>query len=363
MTKQREIMQNRLINSMAGVFREDQYEAGKKFLEDLDEVQFWQLIAEIQSKSAGEETSLKEFYNISEKLRKMNGVNADNTPMRNLPARIMEQTEVDELWELLKETNPSDVIMLTGAEDKELIHLWEDTRVEDIRSVSIPSDLFFADTIPMMDCRIVVDERNTEPNGQVVEYRVAVLPDYADRIEAAGEDAALVGAVVETINNRSLIIPFYVIKGVDSVLGGQLGLHGLNEMNRRAAEEFTRADISGMFIGFMETWYGIQIALLHPTVQDVFRHPARVKEKLKKDSKGVKKRPVKYIKKHVINKDELEKAMYGDSGRKNARHTLVWYVIGHWRTLASGAKTFVSPCWKGPLRELKMAQDGAILKK
>ena len=62
---------------------------------------------------------------------------------------------------------------------------------------------------------------------------------------------------------------------------------------------------------------------------------------------------MKYIKVHVINSDEMNAAMFGES-KTYTRRALVWYVIGHWRTIKSGAKIFIKPCWKGPLRDVKV---------
>ena len=46
------------------------------------------------------------------------------------------------------------------------------------------------------------------------------------------------------------------------------------------------------------------------------------------------------------------------TGREYERHTLVWYVIGHWRNYGSGKRVFIQPYWKGALRNLKMSLDG-----
>jgi len=107
-------------------------------------------------------------------------------------------------------------------------------------------------------------------------------------------------------------------------------------------------------MGLLETWYGIQIALLHPTVKEVFRNPRTAILKDSKTDKKRKKNKVRYIKEHIINAEELDKLIYGESDKRTIkRHALVWYVIGHWRTLKNGNTIFVKPYWKGALRELK----------
>ena len=110
---------------------------------------------------------------------------------------------------------------------------------------------------------------------------------------------------------------------------------------------------------YMATWYGIQIAMLHPQIKKVFQDPeirrnySTVNQSSNRNNK--KKKKLCYIKKHVITKDKLEKQMY--SGKKNKRHALLWHVIGHWRTYKSGKKVFVQPYWKGALREVKNMEE------
>lgn len=131
------------------------------------------------------------------------------------------------------------------------------------------------------------------------------------------------------------------------------------EFNRFAEEMkgYAKENCSIKEYAFMETWYGIQIALLHPTVKNIFKGGRKERDgEAKFDKKPGTKRPVRYIKKRVINKDDIQRCLNGDGEAVN-RHTLVWYVIGHWRKLANGTKQFIKPYWKGPLRELKMALD------
>ena len=48
--------------------------------------------------------------------------------------------------------------------------------------------------------------------------------------------------------------------------------------------------------------------------------------------------------------DEVRNAN-GITPKNSAMHDLQ---IGHWRTIKSGAKIFIKPCWKGPLRDVKV---------
>ena len=69
--------------------------------------------------------------------------------------------------------------------------------------------------------------------------------------------------------------------------------------------------------------------------------------------KNGKKRPLRYIKRHIINADDFTEKLHGN--RSFQRHTLVWYVIGHWRAYSNGKKVFIKPYWKGALRDTKSA--------
>ena len=122
-------------------------------------------------------------------------------------------------------------------------------------------------------------------------------------------------------------------------------------------QAFLNEIVRGMSRAF-GTWYGIQIALLHPTVREVFKKPNRIKNnEYRKANEIERKNIVKYIKVHYLDPAEIEEVLYDKSVNKQKikRKALVWYVIGHWRTRADGKKIFVRPYWKGALREIKRA--------
>lgn len=253
----------------------------------------------------------------------------------------------------INKSRPSDTIYLTGTEDRMLVDLWINPTDE---RIMIPSDIFFAGTIPLLDCRLVVDE--SDINGITVTYRVVIFSDYKERIEQAKDyegAGVLVGALIpENFAPYYYYYPLVVAHEMNSLASAGIGwING-----KRMLVDVTKKYMAQSFVAFMETWYGIQIALLHPTVQEVFKNPKTVVEEAKPTNKhGHKPRKVRYIKKHMVPSKELELAIYGRNGKEKQRHALVWYVIGHWRELKSGRKVFVNPYWKGPLRELKRNLD------
>lgn len=350
-TSDRPGMQEYFLTNLAQVLSREQFATAKSQLEKMSDNVFWQLIAEAAS-SVPNDIGYKEQAKIFEEFRAVNGTTPKNSALHDVNVKVLSDERCDEVWSHIKASHPSDVIKLTGAEDSQLIGLWE----KSVEDVTIPSDLFFAGTIPLMDCRIVVDETECCGDGKVVSYRVVIFPDYAKQIRTAEANGPVnVGAVLtDPVHGAYSFIPFYVVKGVDSLMFSGIGYHGLpKEYVKRAEETVSMQSVAQMAISFLETWYGIQIALLHPVVREVFRHPRTAPDTTDSGvQRGKRKNRVKYVKVHVINSDALNTAMYGES-KSYIRRALVWYVIGHWRACADGRKTFVKPFWKGPLRELK----------
>lgn len=350
-TSNRVSMQKFFLANMAPVLTREQFAKAKALLEDMPDSMFWQMMLEATA-NAPSDIGLKDRTMLVQKVRSANGVTSKNSALNDVMMEALSDEESAKVWSYIAASHPSDVIKLTGEEDSQLIGLWE----KGAKDVTIPSDIFFAETIPLLDCRIVVDETNGLSDGKIVSYRVVIYPDYAEQLRTAEPDTPVnVGAVVnDPIHGAYSFIPIYVLKGVDSIMFDNMGYQNLpKECIHKAEQTVSRQEVSQMAVSFLETWYGIQIALLHPTVREVFRHPRTEPDTTDSGVQRIKrKHRVKYVKVHVINSNALNAAMYGES-KSYTRHSLVWYVIGHWRTCADGRKTFVKPFWKGPLRELK----------
>ena len=54
----------------------------------------------------------------------------------------------------IKESSPSDYIMLTMEEDQYLSHMWEEYKKIPEGMIGIPSDLFFSQNVPLLDCQV-----------------------------------------------------------------------------------------------------------------------------------------------------------------------------------------------------------------
>jgi hypothetical protein len=343
------------LRSWASIATKEQYEAFKKMVEAMTDNELSKFV-ECLAKRAGKEITVKDFYATQKKLAER--LSNEKTALGQVEPEFLNEEKNKNLLENIRRSRPSDSITLTSKQDKLLIDLWEDTGNKPKGRVFIPSDLFFTNTIPLLDCKIIVDERDI--GGIECKSRVVIFQDYEERIRQSGEnDITNVGAVVFPMETKTAVYgaitcPLYVVRGFDSILFGKFGWIGLQpELREFWKKRVSLETVSKMFGSMMETWYGIQIALLHPKVREVFAHPKTEKEEGEnRPSKKKRKRAVRYIKKHIVGTEELETKIYGESKKK--RHALVWYVIGHWRTYKNGTKVFVRPYWKGELRELKM---------
>lgn len=255
----------------------------------------------------------------------------------------------------LSRTYPTDHIHL-GTEDLNALDaLWRNEN--GVTNKTIPADLFFSGNVALCDCKIIKDE----PDVSSFAYRVTVFPDYQERIKKAKGQAVCVAVVSREITNGAgYFILILVKKGVDCLAIGPLGNLNVNTFGllREAWGDRSLSHFAGTAYWFLSCWYGIQIALLHPIVKDVFAHP--IKERAYSDEPnkgGGKRRVVRYVKKHVVNAEEIIKRLTSDDG-KFTRHTFCWYVIGHWRKYRNGKKIFIQPYWKGALRHLKEDKDG-----
>lgn len=269
-------------------------------------------------------------------------------------------------WHDINNSQISDVIKLTWQADEKMCDFWRDPSWS---KHFVPSDLFFAETIPMMDCEIEVDETSKyyperDRYGTISSYRVTIFTNYQERIKNAHSDfGALVGAVTFKIlnSNTFLILPICVIKGDWRIPATRL--IALYDPQRNKCIDgnkfFTMEDIASFYIEYLETWYGIQISLLHPSIKEVFSNPAKelVFDYNRINKKKHRKRITRYVKKHVVNEGMISKAINPASSKTIHRKTLAWYVIGHWRHYKNGNQVFIKGYWKGALRHLKKNLD------
>ena len=297
----------------------------------------------------------RSYHEALSKVLSSGGINSENSALNLFSVKFLNRSENETLWQDIRCSRPDDRICLKRADDRALCELW--TKGCSVPKGRIPSDIFFSGRIPMMDCEIVVDETD-EPHGLVCSYRVVIFPDYRERVESSSDEPVDVGALLMDLKGYTFIVPFSVCKGIDTVITEKIGHHNVPvEILNSCRRQWKQMGMIDLVYEYMTTWYGIQVALLHPTVKDVFRNPRTEPVYATYGKKGNHRRFVRYIRKHIINAEDIRQAQYGFN-REYERHTLVWYVIGHWRHYEDGRKVFVQPYWKGALRELKMSLDG-----
>ncbi|HCU2976164.1 hypothetical protein ACTGZ3_11015 [Clostridioides difficile] len=357
MSNERKRLENEMLKMLAKVFTQEQMIKSREYFAKLSFQELMDLYSSMVAYGNAhtpDNMSTKTYMEMVRKIRSKNGDAADSKALLELPTEFMEEREAEAIWNSIDASCPSDHIYLTHKEDEEIIRLW----AKEDKAVEVPSDIFFVDTIPLLDVRITIDETD-EPDGKLMDFRIVIFDDFKKRIEEGGEHPITVGAVLFGSDlEYKIFTPIIVAKGYDSIITGLPGCRGWSkEKMNYYCEKVPMYYLNRSAGAILSTWYGIQIALLHPTVRTVFRGGRKSRdEETKLDRKPGTKRVVRYVKKHIIKHEEMEECLYGGESNIN-RHTLVWYVIGHWRKLANGTKQFIKPYWKGPLRELKMALD------
>jgi len=279
---------------------------------------------------------------------------------------------------------------------------WEDTlafvklslNVHDEDEVSdIPSDIVFANTIPLKDFSFVmIGDKNTmytevgftfntfdeygvikvntsDPNSAGVapvrpEHLNAVVVDdnsafdmtmvnYAAmtmkikfRNEPASKDSTMV--LMMTCDPTYLRLPNGVYSWrvattniLDKISNGPL-IHVDDEM----VDELTALLYMGISI-----WYSVNTALLNPVIKDVFVTHSKSTPVSNGKASGTNKRAkIRYVKQHIISMDDVNNAF---EKRGFIRRSMIWYVTGHWREYKNGKRIFIQGYWKGALRNMK----------
>lgn len=264
------------------------------------------------------------------------------------------------LWADICKTKPSDHIYLKQDDDVALCELWKKYCPKEVLAEGgIPSDLLFAGKIPLMDCRFTVGVRET-PYGRIRKFRVVIFEDYKERLKKS-TSGVTVGALIGDFFGKEVFFPIIAENGSDLLYMGSYAMPGVSKaMLKFMPPLMSRQMLATFEYECLSSWYGTQIALLHPSVKEVFNHPKAEPVMETKPRKGGKKRRiVRYIKKHIITADELAQAAQRPIHSSGfIRHTPIWYVIGHWRHYSDGRKVFVKPYWKGEMRHLRIDLDG-----
>lgn len=304
-----------------------------------------------------------EFLHAQEKIRTEKYINYDSTEFMQRKITNIDIADMEE--EILKKVTKTispDIIHLTGKQDGKLQEIWRKIgRQNVLNEINIPSDIFFANTIPLKDCEIEVDESDitTEDGfaGAKSKSRIVIYDDFFDRIKNSDDivDVGYVVMLIPGIINEFIGISICAQKGYDSLMCMQAPF--MTQGFIHSSFDAPLYMIHNWFSSYLATWYSIQISLLNPRTQTIYLNGcSKVKNKDYRKAKtdDDRKRIAKYIKHYYLKDGDIDNAIYGETGGKGInRKCLVWYVIGHWRTYKNGKQVFIQPYWKGELREIK----------
>ena len=258
----------------------------------------------------------------------------------------------------IKESKPSDLICIDSKADSKFKSLAKDSfRSSDSGKISIPSDIFFSTIIPLMEFHLHINDISFD--GEVCDTRIVVFNDIYRLSNIDDDEEVDVGAIIITMfGGGDIILPLTVKKGVDFMLAKfELGYNNIPKSARNMYQANMPAYIViNAICEYLLTWYGIQIALLHPDMKEILSLGRPVSFHGSSSKRGKKK--VRYIRKHIITVDDIEAKMrVAEEVAGITRHTSAWYVMGHWRTCKSGKKTFIKGYWKGPNRNQKESPE------
>ena len=285
----------------------------------------------------------------------------------NIDTRLDEESN-EKVWNLASKSIPSDMIILDTEEDlNKFRNFWKKPN-----SVykGTPSDIFFADTIPMKDCCInlnynwmtvddldgLTDEeiKYLDDNCKDILVRIVIF-DYYKNATEQGKMDMIIGMVIMDMKkkvskkkkNPRIGLPFFISDDNEYIL---FQIIAYDNLKRDKVSPENIHIIQRTMTKYLDCWYGIQLALLNPITEEVFEKKRANPISVRKEKIGLgKNRHVVYTRKYKISAEDIDHAY--EERRKNNMSCPLWYVIGHWRQYQNGNRIFIKGYWKGPERE------------
>lgn len=281
-----------------------------------------------------------------------------------LEQSIAEQIKLDNISKLeniLTKSSPSDYIIYTNTLEQTLKqYLKTNFGIEhnvdmskQSQQIRIPNDLFISDTVPLPDIVFKMTVYSDDFSRVQYEFLFRCLYFEGNLTIVLQTSKGLTTAVKGRFTgNDQYEIDNSVVYTTDDILSD------IDDQSSYHKNAIKIASL-GMAYNILGPWYAMQIMLLNPVIKErLFKNGS--KEKLRYSTSSItgketspkhKKRKAKYVRYKEFNKLILEHDVI------KKRHTLCWYVIGHYRTYKSGKKVWVHGYWKGPLRELQKNLD------
>lgn len=154
-----------------------------------------------------------------------------------------------------------------------------------------------------------------------------------------------------TITSNDITPSRYILEwkgqGTDVLKKYEIPGTGMIDIGSRDIGYTTRGHIEfGVLV-----YYAINVLLLNPVIKEVFYENSTEETVTTGQPAGkTKKAPIRYIKRHKINSDNIYS---GFSKQGFVRRAMIWYVTGHWREYKSGKRIFIQGYWKGALRNAR----------
>lgn len=352
----RKELEERLIYNMAAVLTKEQHDEFRNLLSQMDDKDFFAMVEYARNK-AKPDASLKDVLKINQNFVMTKSQDfLKEMGYNNLSTEFLSEDENKKVWEKIKSCKPTDLIELNRDSVDSLIELISFNKN---KLSGIPSDILFLDTVPLPDVMVKCKFSNGIEN-----FRVVIYPDYKQCIDNSDDNhPAKVGAIIIDIDSSKILMEIEVLKGFDYIITSNIVGYYKLPINVREfiINKLSAGDFLKSFSENLTIWYGIQIALLNPIIKETFAKNTTT-DVLKEEhgiKKGKKKKKVRYIKRHVLNADDINRRHNSHYERK----TLSWYVIGHWRTYKNGKRVFIKPYWKGILRDSKKYNDSDNIRK
>lgn len=245
--------------------------------------------------------------------------------------------------EIAKERKPaSDRVVMTSELSDRLDKLWDGPGAI-MKGRPVPADLIISGEVPL---------QNVEIQEHDLLIQIIVSPGALALTESGGCGALFISQPrhPERWGGREIFATLFVEYDLNALSVGDVFVPEGIGLTERQVEYLEMAVMRAV-----GDWYGIQVALLHPQIKDVFQRAKLAPVRKANRKRKKKQRVARYVRTHYIKSQDVDEAV-SRSGTIE-RKTLCWYVIGHWRHYSNGTKKFIRGYWKGPLREVQRNLD------
>lgn len=266
--------------------------------------------------------------------------------------------------EVIDSSMTTDIVEFKTEEDSsKFIEYWTGMDMSDERMKylpNIPGDLCISNTIPIEDIKIAYTKEYLDGVKEYCSVRIIYSGD-----KEHPECPILIIILSKDDPTYDDIIAVAGVQDEQITLCSWFGFYPKMTRPYNGPAEYLYMGINyDVIYTMLAVWYGIQLALTHPVVKEVFANPNEVKrdkyEYANYHASADKKSKMKYVKKHYVTKENSIDAVISKKlnelnkiprERPFTRKTLLWRVIGHYRVYPDGRKLWIAPYWKGIMKD------------